>query len=1066
MARKWRKLRIEPYDPNAIDGDGDGIVQEGTAWERPAGTRMFQNGLEVTSGRTESTLTAGQFQIVTVFGAEVPYTRRDDALGVDETTPSELGATSPLSDVGVPSLEEQGLPSVRDLAKPATTDEVTYERYVATLPEGYTPLSRATWSAAMGVPYTEQPKTPKEVLAESLAPQPVPDITIQAPIDIRRELDDWMNGLLGKPSEPESMPALPSLSEEDARKLFKQVKQSQAKSKESRWRRVADFVRRRYGRSGIGDVPTINDMMVDGSPSSRRAAVIEYGERAFEIEIPVSFEFRGKQRTGTLRSEVIDTVNRDGSVEWRGVVYFEEEGGADPEMVGRFWRKLDDDGVLENYLLQFGAEGSEFESGRFPRYTERGEAIGEALKVKGSGFASIFNGHAFLHHKKAGIKEVKISAAWDGTYVWPRQGFREYGGGYFPYAISKLIGEYVEGSDAQIGLVRDQQERDFLQWLIDRRNEVDAEVADFEKQITKLQLERSDNPEETQRKIKELRELISATLSRSPGMQDFIFALEMEREGDTAEQKEARRASVKKWWRDNMSFTGAMSTDDVPGDLSQFDPDDVADEPDVPDGSAGLPKPADFPMRAPRGPMSDLEEEMRGAPAAHAERLREFIRDSGIPFDEPDEFITTDGEPFAETIRDAEEYGGMTPRLVSVDEMTLMDTAEFTSLGRLRSRTDEEALKRFTTMLLAKRLTEQGVDLSNFIEGNEWRLAYDKTERRFVFVSPSSQEEIIVSPDDPNYQELVNRAVVDRVVHSWAITSRGGTGLLAQYVANEMFDLDARTRTEVIEGFASEWHQKEAVSHVLAEMYKQTQLLLEGGPDTYTMQRGMELNLRSFHSPELTEGIFDNLGNQFKEYVDWVEDLDGFVEKHREVIGSIFDRKFPDGTYVIENFDSMERSNLEKLQQELLSRNVDAEDKKYDWFSPEALAEVGLPPLEDQREMEIFFAQVIRFRRETSIRRAEIEEVPLDLNGMSSFTIDNRTANQFDGQAEREIVSVISTFVVPRQRVLGTPGTGMGAYNENEMVVAGGGDISSRVRVEFDPEYWKALYIEQLFGLV
>lgn len=36
--------RIEPYDPNARDGDGDGIVQEGTPWERPVGTRLLNNG--------------------------------------------------------------------------------------------------------------------------------------------------------------------------------------------------------------------------------------------------------------------------------------------------------------------------------------------------------------------------------------------------------------------------------------------------------------------------------------------------------------------------------------------------------------------------------------------------------------------------------------------------------------------------------------------------------------------------------------------------------------------------------------------------------------------------------------------------------------------------------------------------------------------------------------------------------------------------------------------------------------------------------------------------------------
>lgn len=40
--------RFEPYDAFAFDGDGDGIVQEGTIWERPAGTKFVDKlGREV-----------------------------------------------------------------------------------------------------------------------------------------------------------------------------------------------------------------------------------------------------------------------------------------------------------------------------------------------------------------------------------------------------------------------------------------------------------------------------------------------------------------------------------------------------------------------------------------------------------------------------------------------------------------------------------------------------------------------------------------------------------------------------------------------------------------------------------------------------------------------------------------------------------------------------------------------------------------------------------------------------------------------------------------------------------
>ena len=38
---RWGGLRPEPYKQNAVDADGDGVVQEGTAFERPAGTSIL-----------------------------------------------------------------------------------------------------------------------------------------------------------------------------------------------------------------------------------------------------------------------------------------------------------------------------------------------------------------------------------------------------------------------------------------------------------------------------------------------------------------------------------------------------------------------------------------------------------------------------------------------------------------------------------------------------------------------------------------------------------------------------------------------------------------------------------------------------------------------------------------------------------------------------------------------------------------------------------------------------------------------------------------------------------------
>jgi predicted ABC-type ATPase len=73
MAR-IRPLRIEPYSPDALDGDGDGIVQEGTAWERPAGTRLVDAfGSDIANGLTSSTRPQG-LRLIDKKGKTVKYT--------------------------------------------------------------------------------------------------------------------------------------------------------------------------------------------------------------------------------------------------------------------------------------------------------------------------------------------------------------------------------------------------------------------------------------------------------------------------------------------------------------------------------------------------------------------------------------------------------------------------------------------------------------------------------------------------------------------------------------------------------------------------------------------------------------------------------------------------------------------------------------------------------------------------------------------------------------------------------------------------------------------------------
>ena len=73
---RWGGIRPDPYNPDSPDADNDGIVQEGTFFERPAGTRIVSalTGLELELGTPGNSLQdVGDVQIVDREGRPVPY---------------------------------------------------------------------------------------------------------------------------------------------------------------------------------------------------------------------------------------------------------------------------------------------------------------------------------------------------------------------------------------------------------------------------------------------------------------------------------------------------------------------------------------------------------------------------------------------------------------------------------------------------------------------------------------------------------------------------------------------------------------------------------------------------------------------------------------------------------------------------------------------------------------------------------------------------------------------------------------------------------------------------------
>lgn len=120
-------LRPEPYDPDARDADNDGIVQERTPWERPAGMLVLDSaGRQIERGRAMTERPAG-LRIVDRQGNTVQYT--PSYMGKQ---PSGARGTA-LADRGTLSLQERGFPTTRSITAPKPVIQSEAQRLISKL---------------------------------------------------------------------------------------------------------------------------------------------------------------------------------------------------------------------------------------------------------------------------------------------------------------------------------------------------------------------------------------------------------------------------------------------------------------------------------------------------------------------------------------------------------------------------------------------------------------------------------------------------------------------------------------------------------------------------------------------------------------------------------------------------------------------------------------------------------------------------------------------------------------------------------------------------------------------
>ena len=187
-ATRWT-IRQEPYDPDARDADNDGIVQEQTPWERPAGTSLVDElGRAITRGANAGQRPRG-LRVVDQRGNPVDYTPTYERPGF-----AFGGGGTPLGEAGAPSLRERGLPSVRDITAPQPTPQPE-PSLAPTLPSAAV-LSGADTPESPALRVDGRPKASAKEMAEASRIAKSIQESVEAefgPLETKQQVRDALN---------------------------------------------------------------------------------------------------------------------------------------------------------------------------------------------------------------------------------------------------------------------------------------------------------------------------------------------------------------------------------------------------------------------------------------------------------------------------------------------------------------------------------------------------------------------------------------------------------------------------------------------------------------------------------------------------------------------------------------------------------------------------------------------------------------------------------------------------------------------------------------------------------
>lgn len=193
-----------------------------------------------------------------------------------------------------------------------------------------------------------------------------------------------------------------------------------------------------------------------------------------------NFTFRTR-----VTPEGISAYAEDGEIYINGLVEAFDEESDEWREVGSFMRRISEahPGTVFSEELKLGSgtlyilrdsEGQPLrdEDGNYLRRdnnltSEQKKDIKFGDKVRGDGFASLFNGHAFTLLGGSGFTQAEVNAVDDGAYVWGRVGYRSESPEDIELLVNSMRKELASFRAGRSSILADKNQAELIEYLIE-----------------------------------------------------------------------------------------------------------------------------------------------------------------------------------------------------------------------------------------------------------------------------------------------------------------------------------------------------------------------------------------------------------------------------------------------------------------------------------------------------------------------------------------------------------------------------------------------------------------------